>query len=236
MIKTLLEITSWAEIAGIIISLSFVIIYKPKNRETRPLVLYIYIAFVLNLMITAIAKFGNEFTIIPASNHICYNFHSLVRIIFFGWYLSFFKTLRSSIIIRILTCCFCIFFLLNFIFFQPISIFSTRIASVEGICLLLFCSIFFVSTIADNSDTIWMSKPVFFICASINFYAALNFFLLLFFDFFNFTKFNSDTFFASLIIIFSIAYFLLCIVLGIGIKKTVLSSRSLKTDNLSFNG
>jgi hypothetical protein len=221
MIRTLFKITDWAEIAGIIIPLLVVLIYKPKGRENRPLVIYIFVAFILNLIITAIAKYRKDFDFIPDSNHVYYNMHSLIKIVFWGWYLSAFDSLKSSTIIKTLTGVFIVFFFINFSFFEPLGFFSTRIASAEGIFLLLFCAIFFISTIIDNSDTIWMSKPVFTVCAAINMYAAINFFVFLFFDYINVEKFRFDTFFSILAIIFSCSYFFLCIVFARALKKNV---------------
>jgi hypothetical protein len=207
------------EIAAIIIPLIVILIYKPKGSESRPLVLYVLIAFFLNFMMTAIAKNQGYFSFLPSNNHIYYNLHSLTKVVFFGWYLFSFRDLKSSNLIKIAAIAFSLFFAINFLFFEPITLFSTRTASMEGICLLVFCSSFFISTITDNSDTIWMNKPVFILCASINFYAALNFFVFLFFDYINVEKSLGDEYFTALLIAFSFSYFLLCIVLAVSLKK-----------------
>ena len=179
MFEILQEISTWGELAGILIPLFIVLLYRPKGEINRPLVLYTTTAFILNLIIIIIAKNNGHYSFIPKSNHIYYNIHSIVKIVFFGWYLYLFKTLKSSLLIRLLIPLFLIFAILNFSFLQPIQVFSETIANTESILLLIFCSAFFISTILDNSDTIWMNKPVFMVCASINLYAALNFFVFL---------------------------------------------------------
>ncbi len=235
MLSFLSTISDWAEIAGIIIPLIVILIYKPKGSESRPLVLYVLIAFLLNFMMTAIAKNHGFFSFLPASNHIYYNLHSFVKVIFFGWYLFSFRNLKSSNLIRITAIAFVLFYIVNFLFFEPITLFSTRTATIEGICLLIICSSFFISTIIDNSDTIWMNKPVFTLCAIINFYAALNFFVFLFFDYINVEKSVGDKYFSALLIAFSFSYFLLCIVLAVTIKKTSRALADTVINNTGLN-
>lgn len=218
MLNLLKEISSWGEIAGIIIPLIIIIIYKPKGGKNRPLVLYVIIAFMLNLIIVAIAKNEGRYTFIPASNLLFYNIHSVVKVFFFGWYLSTFHSLRSSQLIKIIVPAFLLFAVINFIFWQPIDAFSERIANIETILLLIFCSSFFISTIIDNSDTIWMNKPVFMVCASINFYAALNFFVFLFFNYLNVEEEQKTYLLSILLIIFAFSYMILCVILAIAIK------------------
>lgn len=235
MLKILEEISTWGEIAGILIPLFIIIIYKPKDGENRPLVLYVITAFILNLIIVAIAKNEGRYSFIPASNLLFYNIHSVVKVFFFGWYLSAFHSLKSSRLIKILVPAFMLFAIINFIFWQPIDAFSVRIANIEAILLLLFCSSFFISTIIDNSDTIWMNRPVFMVCASINFYAALNFFVFLFFNHLNIENEQENNLLTILLIIFAFSYMILCVILAIAIKGSHKKSNPVSLNPLTLH-
>jgi hypothetical protein len=235
MVKILEEISTWGEIVGIIIPLIIIIIYKPKDGENRPLVLYVITAFMLNLIIVAIAKNEGRYSFIPASNLLFYNIHSVVKVFFFGWYLSAFRSLKSSRLIKVLIPAFILFAIINFTVWQPIDAFSVRIANIEAILLLLFCSSFFISTIIDNSDTIWMNRPVFMVCASINFYAALNFFVFLFFNHLNKESENENNLLTILLIIFVFSYMILCVILAIAIRGSRKKNISVSLNPLTLH-
>jgi hypothetical protein len=219
MFDVIYKLSSWFELAGIIIPLITILRFKPKGGETRPLVFYVIGAFFLNLCITIIAKLHGRFVFIPENNFLFYNIHSVVKVLFFGWYLYMFKILKSSLQIKVLLAGFLIFIVINFLFFQSLTEFSDRVANTESILLLIFCSSFFLSTITDNSDTIWMHKPVFIVCASINLYAALNFFVFLFFNYLNVEERQKAEFSRILMLIFSFSYLFLCIILSIVLKR-----------------
>ncbi len=218
MLDTLYEIASWTELS-ILIPLVIIFWLKPKGGNNRPLVIYVILAAITNVLIIAIVKHKGLLDFLPKSNHLFYNLHSIVKVLCWGLYLSAFKELKSSKLIRLSLLCFAFFIIVNFLFFEPITIISARLMNIENILLLVYCVAFFLSTILDNSDKIWMNETIFFVAAGINFYAAISFFVFLFFNYFNVYEKEKKEFLDIIILFFAYSYFILCCIIAWALLK-----------------
>lgn len=217
-------IFSWAELISILIPLLVIIVVRPKSRQSRPLVFYTIAAFLPNLLIVLISEENTFRQYLPKSNHVFYNIHSFLKVLCFGIYLLYFKQLKSTIIIKILLTLYCLFCLVNYIFLNSIFVISSWMPTIENILLLTFCTSFFLSTIVDNSDTLWIDEPLFYTCAVINFYAAINFFVFLFLNYFNVTDAAKFEFSVITLTIFAYTF----ILLGLGISWSIIKTEKVK--------
>jgi hypothetical protein len=224
----LYEFATWAELIGILIPLCYIIITKPKGREIRPLVLYIYVASIFIILSTTISKIHEKAPVLEQGNLVIYNTHSIIRVLFASWYIAAFKGLWSSTLIRIILPVYCIAVLINFLFLhQSFLNFSDRLHSAESVLLLFICIVYFLSTIIDVSDTIWMNHPSFVFVAGLNFYEAITFFVFLFFNLINVHESYRHSFGEVLMILFAFSYIVFCICLTLTIKKSIASNRSI---------
>ncbi len=214
IVKTILV---WSEVWGILIPLTILILYKVKDRELKPVVLYVWIAAFLNIISRIIielrkAKLHHHLPDFLQSNHLFYSINSVGRVVLFTWFISNIKLLKPFRLRWFIIPVYILLVLINFIFFQPVTTFSTRLYAVESILLLVLCISFFLYSIKDESDTIWMDHPAFIVAAGVSLYEAINFFVFLFYDV---ISEHMEDFGRTTMRIFSISYVILCILLAI---------------------
>jgi len=180
------------------------------------IVLYICIAFVLNLVSTTI--FVHHYVMPPflRNNNVFYNLHSCVRVILFSWYILSFKLPRFSLLLKIILPAYLIFAIINFVFFESLFIFSSRVFSIESIILLILCILYFISSMQDESGTNWLKHPSFIVCTGISLYESVNFFIFLFF----YPLFENNPEFGKMTMtIANMMYVILCLLLALALRK-----------------
>jgi hypothetical protein len=171
---------SWSEVWALLIPLIVIVIHKPKELNIRPLVWYVFIAFILNFTATFMVEY---YYLLPAdlqNNNVLYNLHSFARVILFSWYLSKITPRQFAFIYKTTLLVYIIFVLVNFRFFESPFILSTRLFAAESIILLFICISFFLRSMQDESGTNWISHPSFLVCTGISMYEAITFFIFLF--------------------------------------------------------
>jgi len=181
MIEVLNTIWKWSEVWALLIPLIILLIFKPKGKSIRPLIIYVYVGFGLNLISTILYVYHYQMPVFLQNNNIYYNLHSIARVIFFSWFILSIRSQKSLFFYRILILAYGIFIVANFAFFENILFLSSHIHTIESITLIVLCSIFFLNTIWDNSDINWLSRSSFFVCAAIGLYEVIGLFIFLFF-------------------------------------------------------
>src|SRR5882724_630052 len=174
VIKT---IRNWSEVWALLIPLTIIIRSRSRIPDMYPVVLYVWFALILNSISTTMFVYHKSMPSFLQNNNILYNLHSFLRVTFLGFYIYHIREHRYTFIYRALIFIYIIFVVCNFIFFESILFFSTRIFSAESIVLLTLCLSFFVRSMQDDSDINWLKHPAFLICAGISFYEAVNFFI-----------------------------------------------------------
>lgn len=214
IVKTIL---AWSEVWGILIPLTILILYKIKDRELKPVVLYIWVAAFLNIISRIIAelrkaKLHYHLPDFLQSNLLFYNLNSVGRVVLFTWFITNTKLLQRFRLLRLIIPVYIVLVLINFTFLEPVLTFSTKMYILEGILLLALCISFFLYSIKDESDIIWMDHPAFIVAAGVSLYEAISFFVFLFFDV---ISNHMENFGRTTMRIFSISYVILCILLAI---------------------
>lgn len=182
----------------------------------RPIVLYVGIAFALNLAATLSSVYRNSLPSSLQNNNILYNLNSMARVILFGWYILSLKLIRSSWLPKTVLPVYFIFLLINFIFLESPLFLSSRLLSAESIVMLVLCLFFFMRSMQDDSDINWLKHPSFLVCIGISLYEAINFFIFLFF----YPLLQSNLEFGMLTMkIFSISYIILCILIALALRR-----------------
>ena len=221
IIKT---IRNWSEVWALLIPLTIILRSRSGIPHMRPIVLYVWIALVLNTISTTMFVFHKSMPEFLSNNNILYNLHSFLRVTCFGFYIYHIRKHRYSFLYSILIAIYVLYFVLNFIFFESILFFSTRIFSAESIVLLTFCLLFFVRSIQDDSNTNWLKHPAFLICGGISFYEAVNFFIfLLYYP----LSAKGKSFISALWTVHNTTFVILCISIALalysGYKKPILN-------------
>lgn len=211
------QILNWSEVWSLIIPLTVILIYKPSGNQSKPLVLYIIVALLLNSIAFVIAEFHKSLPSWLKDNNIYYNLHSIARVIFLSWYIIRVRPYRSLLQLQLLLVAYFIFLLVNFIFLDNISVLSSQLFSAESIVLLLLSISYLLRSIQDDSETNWIKHPSFIAVTGISLYEAASFFIFLFF----WPLFEENPEFGNLTMsIHIVMYIILCIMLALALYKS----------------
>ena len=209
-------IIQWSEVWALLIPLAIIILFRKKGRGMLPVVLYICIAFILNLAAVIISIYHERMPAYFQNNNVIYNLHSFLRVLLLGWYIINLKLLRSSRLVKIVLTVYILFVLINFIFWENPLLLSSHLFSAESFVLLVLSFLYFFRSMQDESKIDWLKHPSFLVCTGISLYEALSFFIFLFF----YPLFEKNPEFGMLTMkIFSISYIIFCIFLALALLK-----------------
>lgn len=240
--KSLQQILDWSEVWALLIPLTILLIYKPKAPWVKPIIFYLLIALVLGAAQDIIWKrrrlgiedwflenFSWGFERDPLTgnilldkqggpvfkNTIFYNLLSVTRLVFFTWFFGrlgyTFKKLN-----RFIPSLFLLLVVINFIFFQNIKDFSSRILAVEAAILLFYCMLFFYKVNMDDSIGSPFSLPQSWAVTGLTLYTAINFILFLFY---NYLSIQYKAYAVEMWNVHNISYILLNVFIAVALYK-----------------
>ncbi|MBB6271137.1 hypothetical protein HDF26_001564 [Pedobacter cryoconitis] len=183
MLHVLQTLLDWSEVWALFIPAA-VLLYIKQPVIFKPVILYIWLALVINILIDVIWKFR---TVIPPglnSNNSLYNLHSVFTFFLFS---SFFIDLKQPFILRIkkiIHFIFLFFVIINFTFYENFFDywrFSSRLLSVEAISLLFYPLSHFLFKVHENVNVNIFTAD-FWIATGLGLYVAVNFFIFLLYN------------------------------------------------------
>src|SRR5687768_7323384 len=135
--KLLNEILMWAEVWALLFPIVALLRYKIQPDLFKPVIVYIWIALVLNTVATVIAMFSEKYGFPDwlTTNNYLYNMHSIAR---FACFLLFFKKLKlpfGNFTLKWLPLLATVFLIINFLFFENFfhfTYFSSRLLTIES--------------------------------------------------------------------------------------------------------
>ena len=205
------KVIDWSEVWALLIPLSIILFYRPKEPNINPVIWYVCIALLLNSISTTLYVFYRQMPPFLKNNNILYNLHSMARVIFFSWYINKITPARFSFINKSIISGYIIFTIVNFLFFESLLFFSSRLFAAESIVLLFLCISFFLRSLQDESGTNWIKYPSFLVCTAVALYEAITFFIFLFI----LPMADKDPGFGLLILdIYKITFVVFCILLA----------------------
>lgn len=183
MLGRLQLIFDWSEVWALLIPLLILIYKREQPVFLKPVIVYLWIALVLNLAADIIGDFRSHFPHWLNSNNILYNIHSLVR---FACFFYFFRLLGKNFkaaLDQIINLSALIFIVFNFIFIESFSNphhLSGNLLAAEAYVLLVYCMQYYLIKLkADNAE---MNKGKdFWIVTGLSIYVVINFFVFLFY-------------------------------------------------------
>jgi hypothetical protein len=183
MNKTLEIIFNWSEVWALLIPL-IVLVSQPKQpRYLQPVIVYLWIALVINLAADIIGDFRDQLSIRLQSNIVLYNLHSVIRFICFSLFFILLNQPSFSILKKSLPVIFIIFITINFTivedFLNPAHI-SGNLLATEAYLLLIYCMTYYLSQLKDDIQVITSGND-FWIVTGLSIYVVTNFFVFLFY-------------------------------------------------------
>ncbi|MBL0130104.1 MAG: hypothetical protein IPP43_02405 [Chitinophagaceae bacterium] len=119
--KFLQTLLDWSEVWALLIPLIIIAICNPKEKHIRILRGYVLIGFILNFSATFMLEY---YDLVPTwmyvnnmvNNNLPYNIHSIIRVLFFSWYIIItIGPFRFSGILKLILAAYMVLVLINFI-------------------------------------------------------------------------------------------------------------------------
>ena len=149
----------------------------------QPVIVYLWVALIINLIGDIIGDFKAHFPDWLQSNNVLYNLHSIIR---FTCFSSFFFLLNQGsfhILKKTLPVVFIIFISVNFIvkddFFNPAHL-SGNLLAGEAYLLLIYCMTYYLSQLKEDKKVFTRDKD-FWVVTGLSIYVVTNFFVFLFY-------------------------------------------------------
>lgn len=184
MSSLIYNLVDWAEVWALIIPLVFILPLRKLQRWQKPVLVYVIVALLLNIIATLISNRNYIPFIIPWKNNIIiYNIHSVVRFVCFSYFFILLKQKHFNLIKRMIPILYVIFFLVNFLFFDNFFYnrnISGNLLTIESYLLLIYCLLYFLAFLKED-QSIMDKGPELWIILGLSIYVVVNFFLFLFY-------------------------------------------------------
>ncbi|HEY5773534.1 MAG TPA: hypothetical protein VIS75_12925 [Chitinophagaceae bacterium] len=181
MVDLFLKILDWSEVWALLIPLIGLLFRRQQPATLKPIILYLWLAFIINLAIDIIVVLRTSYP--EWTNNPLYNIHSVVR---FACYSFYFIKLQPNSFTRIkktMAIFSGIFLLINFLFFENFfnnESFSGNLLAMEAYLLLVYCMLYYLSELKDDSKNLF-DGPDFWVVTGLSIYVVVNFFVFLFY-------------------------------------------------------
>lgn len=153
----------------------------------RPIITYVFIAFVINLAADIIAGFNHykKTSTLPEflqTNTFLYNTHSIVRFACFSSFFIMVKPASSLLFKKVLQVVGLAFTIIYFCFenFNNPRHITADFLAIEAFLMLIYCMLYFLNKMKDE-DYKPLHSPDFYVTVGLSVYVVVNFFVFLFY-------------------------------------------------------
>jgi len=183
MVDYLLKILDWSEVWALLIPLIVLLFNRRQPTTLKPIITYLWLAFILNLGIDIILLINVYYEKFVMSNNFLYNMHSIVRFVCFSLYFMQLPQTSFTKFKKVLAAISVLFIIINFGFFENFfnyNAFSGNLLAAEAYILLVYCMLYYLSELKDDSKNLF-TGPDFWIVTGLSVYVVINFFVFLFY-------------------------------------------------------
>ncbi len=183
MSRLLQFILDWSEVWALLIPLLVLLFKREQPDFLKPVIIYLWLALLINLVIDVIMGYKVYFPNWLQSNNPYYNIHSVAR---FACFSVFFMQLPQTSFVtlkKLLAISSVLFILINFIFFDNFfnpKHLSGNLLAAEAYLLLVYCMQYYLSELRDENNAL-AEGPDFWIVTGLSIYVVINFFVFLFY-------------------------------------------------------
>lgn len=181
--RFLLSVLDWSEIWVLFIPL-LVLLFRRKQPVTlKPVIIFLWLALLLNFIIDVIMGFKSYFPSWLQSNNPLYNILAVIRLICFSVFFIQLPHASFASIKKLLFVLAIVLLLINFSgfenFLNPDHL-SGNLLAAEAYLLLVYCMLYYLSVLRDDNEDI-SDSPHFWIVTGLSIYVVINFFVFLFY-------------------------------------------------------
>jgi len=183
MVDYLLKILAWSEVWALLIPLIVLLFNRRQPTVLKPIIIYLWLAFILNLGIDIIVLINVYYQKFVMSNNFLYNMHSVVRFVCFGFYFMQLPQASFTNFKKVLAAVSITFIVINFSLFENFfnyNSFSGNLLATEAYILLVYCMLYYLAELKDDSKNLFAS-PDFWVVTGLSIYVVINFFVFLFY-------------------------------------------------------
>lgn len=183
MSKFLQLILDWSEVWALLIPLIVLLFKRKQPHFLKPVIIYLWLALLINLMIDVIMVYKKYFPDWLQSNNPYYNIHSVARFACFSIFFIQLPQTSFTTLKKLLAILSVVFILINFSFFDNFfnpEHLSGNLLATEAYLLLVYCMQYYLSELRDDNNAL-ASGPDFWIVTGLSIYVVINFFVFLFY-------------------------------------------------------
>ncbi len=203
----------WSEAWAPLIPIFLLVKNRDQPRFLKPILVYILLAFLINLTGDIIGDFKKYLPAWLQSNTYLYNIHSVIRFVCFSYFFielkqSYYTTIKKIIpFIFFVILCIDLKYFENF--FDKTGI-GANILTGESFLLLTYCLLYYLSKLKNEDDAI-MSGADFYVVTGLSIFVVTNFFVFLFYD--SMLKENPDLA-NNMWSVHNVAYIIFCLLIA----------------------
>lgn len=183
MNKFFQSVLDLSEVWALLIPLVVLLVKPAQPRFLKPVIIYLWLALLINLAIDAIMVFKDHFPRWLQSNNPYYNIHSITRFACFSIFFIKLPQTSFSMLKKLLAVFSVVFIVINFgffdNFFNPDHL-SGNLLATEAYLLLIYCMQYYLSELRNDNDAL-TEGPDFWIVTGLSIYVVINFFVFLFY-------------------------------------------------------
>lgn len=176
-------ILDWSEVWALLPPLFLLALRRKQPAYLKPVIVWLWIALVLNITIDTIMGFKQYLPNWLQSNNPLYNVQSLVRFVCFSMFFmrlpqEHFKAFRHWLVVL-----FSLFVIINFAYFENFLEYmhlSGNLLATEAYLLLIFCMQYYLAELKKDADEI-SGGADFWVVTGLSIYVVSNFFIFLFY-------------------------------------------------------
>ena len=217
--KLLKQILDWSEVWALFIPLTVLAIRrKGVNTFLKPVVIYLFVAFVLN----AYADFTWQFQItfhLPdwmKNNNFIYSIHFVARLLLFSWFFIRLNEPYMTVVKKLIPVVFLIYVIINFFRSNPFTDFNSGAAAASAALLIVYCILHYLYLAQQETALSTAKRAIGWVVAGLTIYQAESFFIYLFYT----TLINSSLNFSiDIWSVHNIFFIIFCIFLAIALNE-----------------
>lgn len=176
-------ILDWSEMWALLIPLITYFFYRHQPAYFKVILVYLWLALVLNSVGDLIGDFKRHLPSWMQSNLILYAIHSISRFICFTYFFFMIRQSHFSRLRKILPFLYLLFVVANYILLEDYldqNHLSGNLFTIEAYFLLIYCLLYYLAKLRDEVESFW-DDQTFWIVTGLSIYVVINFFIFLFY-------------------------------------------------------
>jgi hypothetical protein len=174
----------WSEVWALLIPICMIVVFRRRQPAfLKPVIVYLWVAFCVNLCADVVADFKSHLPSYLQSNNPLYNIHSLLMLVCFTYFFVLLKKIAAVWFNIFIFAIAVVFIIVNFSqyenFFNAYNL-SGSLLAVSAYVLLIYCVQYYLFQLQHDVE-ILSSEKDFWIVTGLSIYVVINFFLFLFY-------------------------------------------------------